>query len=120
MGLALSELRDSNIAIIGSGSASFHNLRVMFSGLLQDPAFKARNQEWNDALTEAVTEESSAEREKKLERWRKFPGSYEMHPRNGADHFLPLIVCAGAGGNGAAGMYKDEFMGLDMYSYYWN
>jgi aromatic ring-opening dioxygenase catalytic subunit (LigB family) len=120
MGKALSKLRDSNIAIIGSGFASFHNLRIMFSGLTKDSSFRTRNAAWNKAITEAVSEESSEEREKKLEGWRKFPGAYEMHPRGGAEHFLPLIVCAGAGGDGVAGKYTDEFMGLDMYSYYWD
>ncbi|KAF2430972.1 Extradiol aromatic ring-opening dioxygenase [Tothia fuscella] len=121
MGVALSKLRDSNIAIIGSGFASFHNLRVMFSGGAQDPSFRIRNEAWNEAITNAVTNASGEKRRKKLEEWRKFPGAYEMHPRGGAEHFLPLIVCAGAGGDGvAAEKYTDEFMGLDMYSYYWN
>src|ERR1700755_2925454 len=46
MGQALSQLRDSNIAIIGSGFASFHNLRLMFSGITHDPSFRERNAAW--------------------------------------------------------------------------
>jgi len=120
MGQALASLRDSNIAIIGSGFASFHNIRLMFGGMTSDPAFQTRNAEWNNAITDAVSEADMEKRRAKLESWRKFPGAFEMHPRYGAEHFLPLIVCAGAGGEGKPEMYTDEFVKLDMYSYYWN
>ncbi|KAJ9664065.1 hypothetical protein H2201_005305 [Coniosporium apollinis] len=119
MGVALSKLRDSNIAIIGSGFASFHNLRLMFSGIMKDPTFKKKNDAWSEAVLDAVTTRDAEERGRKMEAWRQWPGAYEMHPRGGADHFLPLVVCAGAGGEGKAESYKDEFMGLEMYSYYW-
>lgn len=119
MGVALSKLRDSNIAIIGSGFASFHNLRLMFSGIMKDPTFKKKNDAWSEAVLDAVTTRDAEERGRKMEAWRQWPGAYEMHPRGGADHFLPLVVCAGAGGEGKAESYKDEFMGLEMYSYCW-
>ncbi|EOD45480.1 Extradiol ring-cleavage dioxygenase class III enzyme subunit B [Neofusicoccum parvum] len=119
MGRALSKLRDSNVAILGSGFPSIHNLRAMFSGMTHDPSFKSRNSAWSRAVNEAVKEEKVEERQKKLEEWRKFPGAYDMHPRGGAEHFLPLIVCAGAAGEGQGKTYSDKFMGLDMYSYYW-
>lgn len=119
MGLALSKLRDSNIAIIGSGFASFHNLGLMFNGGIKDQGFKGRNEAWSKAVTDATTEPNVQEREKKFEGWRKWTGGLEMHPPGGGEHFLPLIVCAGAGGDGKAELYKDEFMGLSMYSYYW-
>lgn len=120
MGRALSSLRASNVAIIGSGFASFHNLRIMFSpGRLQDRAFLQRNAAWNAAVTDAVTEKDEAVRGGKLERWREWPGSYEMHPRGGAEHFLPLVVCAGAAGRGKGEFWTDEFLGLPIYSYHW-
>lgn len=119
MGQALAKLRESNIAIIGSGFASFHNLRLMFSGITNDPAFRKRNAAWNEAIADAVSEADAAKRGGKLSHWREFPGAYEMHPRGGAEHFLPLIVCAGAGGQGEPGKYTDGFMDLDMYSFYW-
>jgi aromatic ring-opening dioxygenase catalytic subunit (LigB family) len=120
MGQALSQLRNSNIAIIGSGFSSFHNLRLMFSGITEDPAFRKRNQAWNKALKDVIEIEDVEERGEKLKEWRKFENAYEMHPRGGAEHFLPLVVCAGAGGKGTAKSYTDEFLGLDMYSYYWD
>jgi aromatic ring-opening dioxygenase catalytic subunit (LigB family) len=120
MGQALSTLRDRNIAIVGSGFASFHNLRLMFSGVTKDPAFQKRNAAWNKALTDAISEADATQRGEKLSRWREFAGAWEMHPKYGAEHFLPLVVCAGAGGEGEPGKYTDEFMTLDMYSYYWS
>jgi len=119
MGQALASLREKNIAIIGSGFASFHNLRLMFSGVSSDPAFQKRNAAWNKAIKEAVSEKDAAKRGERLTKWREFPGAFEMHPRYGAEHFLPLIVCAGAGGEGKPSKYTDDFMNLDMYSYYW-
>lgn len=86
---------------------------------LNNPAFLQRNREWNKAVTEAVMTPGWEERGKKVEGWRDWPGAYEMHPRGGAEHFLPLVVCAGAGGEGEGGHYVDEFMGLPIYSYYW-
>jgi len=122
MGRALARLRDSNVAIIGSGFASFHNLRIMrsiMSGTSNDPKFPERNAEWNCAVTAAMTETDGKKREDQLSQWRSWANAYEMHPRGGAEHFLPLLVAAGAG-EGAAKSYTDEFLGLDMYSYYWD
>jgi aromatic ring-opening dioxygenase catalytic subunit (LigB family) len=119
MGKALAKLRDSNIAIIGSGFASLHNLGLMFRGGLGAPAFKQRNEEWSKAVTGATLEKDLGKRQHKFDGWREWPGGYEMHPPGGGEHFMPLIVCAGAGGEGEAEHYTDKFVGLDMYSYYW-
>lgn len=118
MGRALATLRDSNIAVLGSGFASFHNLGIMRSAAMRDPAFRRRNTQWSSAVTKAMSEPDDDKRDKDLEGWRSWPNAYEMHPRGGAEHFLPLLVGAGAGG-GPAKSYTDEFLGLDMYSYYW-
>ena len=32
---------------------------------------------------------------------------------------MPLIVCAGAGAETKGRKYADDFIGLDMWSYYW-
>ncbi|KAK7535193.1 Extradiol ring-cleavage dioxygenase, class III enzyme, subunit B [Phyllosticta citribraziliensis] len=119
MGRALAKLREQNVAIVGSGFATLHNLRHMFSGITMEPAFRARSDAWSNAVTDATKEPNVEERERKLAGWRNFPASYDMHPRGRAEHFLPLIVCAGAGGEQAAKSYADEFVGIDMYSYYW-
>ncbi|KAL1890321.1 hypothetical protein Sste5346_008323 [Sporothrix stenoceras] len=119
MGQALAPLRDENIAIIGSGFASFHNLRLMFAGITRDPAAAAQLKEWNAAVTAAATEADEKSRLTAFEQWRNFPAAYITHPRGGAEHFLPLIVCAGAVGNEKGKTFTDRFQGLDILSYYW-
>ncbi|KAF7554883.1 hypothetical protein G7Z17_g2605 [Cylindrodendrum hubeiense] len=123
MGRALSKLRDSNIAILGSGFASIHNNRVVVPMMLSDqraPTKMAKIvSEWNVALTAMVTKEKRQDRVAVLEGWRNLIHSYDMHPRGAADHFMPLLVCAGAANDEVAGMYKDDFLGLDIWTYYW-
>jgi len=119
IGRALATLRSQNIAIVGSGFASLHNLQHMFSGVTRTPPFKKLNEEWSEQVADAVQTEDPEERKKKFDGWRAWKGAYDMHPRGGAEHFLPLIVCAGAGGEGKAKAYSDEFVGLQMWSYYW-
>lgn len=123
MGRALSALRDSNVAIFGSGFASFHNLGKMRSLFMGDPAaakkLAKQVSEWNKELTDAVSTEKREDRAKALAGWRKFAHSYDMHPPGGGDHFMPLLVCAGAADDEVARVYKDEFFGLDNKTYYW-
>jgi len=120
IGQAVSSLRSQNIAIVGSGFATFHNLRLMFSGVTATPDFKKQNTDWSNAVTDAALTDDEAARGKKFEDWRKWPNAYTMHPRGGAEHFLPLIVCAGAAGTTAGRKYTDDFQGVDYFSYYWD
>lgn len=119
MGRALSSLRDSGIAIIGSGMPSFHNLRILFSSAINDDGVKARNKEWSNRLLRTVQTWDSEERGKKFDSWRDWIGSKEAHPVGGVEHFLPLVVCAGAGGDGKAEFFVDNIMSTKQYSYYW-
>ena len=120
IGRALHALRAQNVAIIGSGYATFHNLRLMFSSVSSTPEFKQENVKWSDAVTDAAMTGDVTERGKKFENWRNWPSAWQMHPRGGAEHFLPLIVCAGAAGETQGRKYADETRGLDMWSYYWD
>lgn len=120
MGRALRALRSKNIAIVGSGFASFHNLRVMMSMRNADPARQTEihgiSRKWNEALTEVVDKNPW----EGLQGWRKLPGADVMHPPRGGEHFMPLIVCAGAAGQDEkAKWYKDGYLGVDIYTYYW-
>ena len=119
IGRALSTLRSQNIAIVGSGFATFHNFRIMSSGTMSASEFKKNNIEWSKTVTEASMTKDDEKRAKKFSDWRDWPNSYDMHPEGGAEHFLPLIVCAGAAGQSKGGKYADNFMGIDMWSYYW-
>ncbi|KAH8716377.1 Extradiol ring-cleavage dioxygenase [Beauveria bassiana] len=129
MGRALAALRDDNVAIVGSGFASFHNIPIMqslrgFGSMSADPkwlAFKERTDEWNAAVTDAVTAANETERADKVARWRELPFADVMHPPRGGEHFMPLIVCAGAARkeDGPGKTYKDEYMGVDIFTYYW-
>lgn len=120
MGQALAPLRSRGIAIIGSGMPTFHNLRFMFNGVAETPAFKARNKEWSYRLTETMKVPDAEQRGKKLEDWRNWSGADEAHPERGQEHFLPLIVCAGAGGNESGKGWVDDVMGSPQWSYYWD
>jgi aromatic ring-opening dioxygenase catalytic subunit (LigB family) len=119
MGKALASLRESGVAIVGSGMPSFHNLRTMFSGGMNGKEFKRINTEFSNTLTNTVEIQDSAERGKKFEGWRDWVGAKEAHTTYGVEHFLPLIVCAGAAGEEKAESFADEMMGIKQYSYYW-
>jgi aromatic ring-opening dioxygenase catalytic subunit (LigB family) len=120
MGKALAKLRDSNVAIVGSGFASFHNLLLWRSIGLDDPDLQQKNVAWSKAVTDASTTKNVEERGQKFAGWRNWPFGKEMHPfPAGGDHFMPLIVCAGAGENEAAEYYTDNMQRIEMYSYYW-
>jgi aromatic ring-opening dioxygenase catalytic subunit (LigB family) len=118
IGRALSTLRSQNIAIVGSGFATFHNLRLF--GQLANPSLQAQNAEWSKSVTDAAMTHDDAKREEKFLHWRNWPHAYTMHPRGGAEHFLPLIVCAGAAGTTKGNSYADALFGADMWSYYWD
>lgn len=123
MGKALATLRASNIAIVGSGFASLHHFGLFRALRGSDKAgrdsIKASTTDpWNDALTAAV-EESTEGRWDALANWRKIPKADEIHPPGGGEHFMPLVVCAGAGNGDKVRYYKDQYFGQDIYTYYW-
>lgn len=68
----------------------------------------------------AMREPDLGKRAGMVEMWRTWPNAFEMHPEGAAEHFLPLVVAAAAGGEGGAESYKDDFMGLEYWSYYWD
>jgi aromatic ring-opening dioxygenase catalytic subunit (LigB family) len=93
IGRALAPLRDEGVLIVGSGM-SFHNLRE------RGPHVTARADQWDAALTDAVTDPDPVRRAGRVAAWDQLPYAQFAHPRE--EHLLPLMVALGAGGDDAA------------------
>lgn len=89
-GRALSILRNEGVLIVGSGY-SYHNMRG-YGGRGADDA--DRFDAW---LKEALPGDPAA-RAAKLAHWTQAPAARAAHPRE--EHLLPLMVAAGAAGEG--------------------
>jgi aromatic ring-opening dioxygenase catalytic subunit (LigB family) len=105
MGRAIAPLRDEGVLIIGSG-LSYHNLRQFFS-----PAAYAPSREFDAWLNGALLGGRAADRDKLLAAWESAPSARAAHPRE--EHLLPLMVAAGAAGEGAAELtyHEKDFLG---------
>ncbi|XP_061384923.1 uncharacterized protein LOC116777053 [Danaus plexippus] len=95
IGQVLKQFRKEGIAIFGSGM-SYHNMREFFYGR---NAGRVVNEEFDEFLNDACTSGNSVRKEKLL-LWDQQPGAREAHPTRAAEHLMPLIVIAGAGGDG--------------------
>lgn len=91
-GQALAPLRDQGILIVASGSMT-HNL-YEFRARTTDEAEYAR--EFSDWINDAVTSKDHA---RLLQALHIAPHAQRAHPT--VEHFLPLLVAAGAAGNTA-------------------
>lgn len=121
LGRALAPLRGENVAMLGSGSPSFHDVRRWMSwSLVGDREFAQREAVWHEALEEALKQCEFERSMGKLERWREFPHSYEMHPKGAAEHFSPLLICAGAAEGRSVNLSKVEIMGATEASFWWD
>ena len=119
LGRALAPLRARNVAILGSGAASFHNVRALFGGAAARADVRARHARWAAALRGAVAVASVEGRAEALEGWQRWEGAAEAHPVGAEEHFAPLLVCAGAAGDGEVGTWEDEMEGMSMVNFYW-
>jgi 4,5-DOPA dioxygenase extradiol len=109
IGRALAPLRDEGVLIVGSGM-SFHNLRV------RGEAATGPADEWDVALTDAVTDPDPARRAARVMAWDSLPHAKFAHPRE--EHLLPLMVALGAGGDDAAVCdYQDHVIGWAVSGY---
>jgi len=111
LGRALAPLRDEGVVILGSGGA-VHPLGLpglRFGG--ETPAWVAAFDDWLTAAVEAGDHAA-------LARFREAPGAdkAQFYP----DHFMPLLVAAGAGHPQAAGqsLYRETVLGAFTLSAY--
>ena len=91
-GQALAPLRDEGVLVIGSGSLT-HNLYEFRRGHGNDAAYATAFTAW---VREAVQQGDSARLRRTLD---DAPHAQRAHPTT--EHFLPLLVAAGAAGEGA-------------------
>jgi aromatic ring-opening dioxygenase catalytic subunit (LigB family) len=106
LGKALAPLRDERVLIVGSGM-SYHNNRALFQQTQQANADSVRFDDW---LTTAVADPDPERRNAKLADWEAAPAARAAHPRE--EHFLPLLVAAGAADNDVGRrIYSDRIVG---------
>ncbi|KAJ3021479.1 hypothetical protein HKX48_008413 [Thoreauomyces humboldtii] len=100
MGTALGRLRDEGIAIVGSG-LSYHNFAVFRRFFASGGSKKGevKGKEFEAALVDACGVADGEERGARFAKWENLAGARDAHPVGEADHFMPLVVCAGAGGD---------------------
>ncbi len=109
VGRALAPLRDQGVLILGSGF-SYHNMRGFGAVMRGDSSPIEASRRFDDWLAETLDLEASA-RDQRLAEWEQAPSARKCHPRE--EHLLPLMVCAGAGGEDAATTpFRDAVMGV--------
>lgn len=95
VGRALAPLRDDDVLVLASGSAT-HNLMTMDYGRHDSPPPWAQAfDDWLAAALEAGEEASLVEYRSRA------PHARQAHPRD--EHLLPVFVAYGAGGTGSKG-----------------
>jgi aromatic ring-opening dioxygenase catalytic subunit (LigB family) len=109
VGKALQPLRDVGVLIVGSGM-SYHNMQAFQENKHDDSISAPGSKEFDDWLTEAVTNPDFEARNTELINWAQAPSAREAHPRE--EHLLPLHVVAGAAGTDIGKkMLEDKVLG---------
>jgi 4,5-DOPA dioxygenase extradiol len=112
VGRALQGLRDDGVLILASGSAT-HNLQDFFGRGL-DSAPLPYAQEFTEWLKEAVIDNSTADL---LDYLNQGPHAARNHPT--PEHFLPLFVALGSGGNGRLIHDSYTYGAISMAAFSW-
>ena len=115
IGKALSELRNENVLVIGSGF-SFHNMKAFFQAT---GAPDQGNDEFEHWLIDTCTNNkiTANEREAKLETWTEAPFARYCHPRE--EHLLPLHVCYGFSSSAAELVFDGKILGKKASAFLW-
>ncbi len=113
IGRALEPLRDEGVLIVGSG-LSYHSMRSFGS---TDAAHIKLAERFDDWLTDTVETADGAARNAALARWTENPAGIACHDPE-TDHFLPLLVVAGAAGaDRGKRTFHDRIMGKPYSGY---
>lgn len=118
LGQALTALKDQDIMVIGSGSAT-HNLREFYAHRHLKPG---EAPEWVREFDDWVRERVQAGKTDELVNYRTLaPHAVRNHPTE--EHFLPLHVALGAAGEGAKGellhsSYANGVLSMDAYIFH--
>ncbi len=96
MGRALAPLRREDVLLVGSGM-TYHNVAGILGRIPEQAVSSAAFDAW---LGSVLAMPDRAERERALAQWQRAPFASVCHPS--PEHFLPLLVMAGAG-EGVAG-----------------
>ena len=115
IGKALSELRNENLLIIGSGF-SFHNMSAFFQ---TKDSPDEKNDDFENWLIDTCTNNDIPEnqRELKLEQWSEAPSARYCHPRE--EHLLPLHVCYGICRSTAKLVFNGRVIGKKASAFLW-
>ena len=105
-GRALAPLRDEGILIVGSG-LSYHNMRMFGSN---DSNHVHQAEQFDDWLKETLEMDDIDVRDNRLSHWLDNPEARACHFPT-PEHFLPVMVAAGAGGQMPG---KQVFKGIVM------
>jgi 4,5-DOPA dioxygenase extradiol len=109
LGERLSALRDEGILVIGSGSLT-HNLYELMA---PDSAMPG----WVDVFARWVHDHLVANDREALLHWENAPSARKNHPT--PEHFQPLLVAMGAGGNATQRHHSVEHgvLTMDVYQF---
>jgi len=113
IGKALSQLKDNNLLVVGSGM-SFHNLRNFASANLNED-----NVSFETWLNQTCTDPdfSESERNQRLIDWANAPSARKCHPRE--EHLIPLHICYGMAQIKGKLIFDGEIMGKKTSAYLW-
>ncbi|HDZ48007.1 hypothetical protein LCGC14_0149600 [marine sediment metagenome] len=109
LGEKLSALREEGILIIGSGSLT-HNLYELMP---QDSSIPG----WVDDFAQWVNHQLISDHRAALLNWESAPNARKNHPT--PEHFLPLLVAMGAGGQATQLHHSVEHgvLAMDVYQF---
>lgn len=109
LGERLAALREENVLVIGSGSLT-HNLYEMQPADAPVPG-------WVDAFADWIDARLTANDRAALLDWERAPHARDNHPT--AEHFQPLLVAMGAGGQATRLHHSVEHgvLAMDLYAF---